>query len=497
MRELELKLAVGETFVMPDFVNHDGIGTVRDLPELELGSVYYDTSDLRLARHGVSLRYRIGEESGPHWTLKIPGQQGTALERDEVNFDSGPAEVPSAAREAVAAWVRRAPLAPSAALRTRRRRVLLVGSDGREIAEVANDEVTVLDDDEIAARFRELEVEARTASRRELNAIGRLLQQTGAGPTEPMPKYVRALGPRATAAPDVVPPTLDRDAEIDAATRAAFAIDVAWLIRHHAPTILGDAEGLHQMRVAARRLRSDFKTFDAFLDPGWAQALDVELEWLGDMLAAVRDADVHLEMIEEQGRDLQPRLRALAKDVGRRREAARAALTKELNASRYLDLVDRLVAAAKAPLLRQGVQGHADRALEPQVFAAATKLAKAAERLNDRASDRAFHRVRIRAKRLRYAAESLQPYAQKPRLVKAVASKAAKLQDVLGMLQDAVTLRDAIDRFTEGRQQPNASTFAVGRLAERQETARRDLRGRVPRRWRSLRKAIRAWQDAS
>jgi inorganic triphosphatase YgiF len=497
VRELELKLSVGETFVMPDFVNHDGIGSVRDLPELELGSVYYDTSDLRLARHGVSLRYRIGEDSGPHWTLKIPGPQGAALERDEIDFEAGPAEVPAPAREAVAAWVRRAPLAPSAALRTRRRRVLLMGSDGTEIAEVANDEVTVLDDDEIAARFRELEVEARSASRRELSAIGRLLQQAGAGPTEPMPKYVRALGPRATAAPDVIPPSADRQADIETATRAAIAADAAWLIRHHAPTTLGDAEGLHQMRVAARRLRSDLRTFGPFLDSGWTHALDAELEWVADLLAAVRDADVHLEMIESQGSDLQPGIAALVKDVGRRRETARATLVRELGGSRYLDLVDRLVGAARAPLLRRGIQGRAGKLLEPQVLAAAKKVAKAADRLDQKASDRAFHRVRIRAKRLRYAAEKLEPYVDNGRAAARVAARAAKLQDVLGMLQDAVTLRDSIDRFTNGRAQSNAATFAAGRLAERQEAARLTLRARVPKRWRGLRKAIDDWRDDS
>ena len=65
MRELELKLAVGDTFVLRRCSRAETrrSQTIKDLPELELGSTYYDTADLRLARSGVTLRYRIGERA--------------------------------------------------------------------------------------------------------------------------------------------------------------------------------------------------------------------------------------------------------------------------------------------------------------------------------------------------------------------------------------------------------------------------------------------------
>src|SRR5919106_3038392 len=120
MRERELKLAVGETFVLPSLEEPStGVGKVEELPELELGSIYHDTADLRLARHGVTLRYRIGEENGPHWTLKLPVNGRDASERDELTFSEGPSVIPARARELVAAWVRHAHLAPAAAMTTR------------------------------------------------------------------------------------------------------------------------------------------------------------------------------------------------------------------------------------------------------------------------------------------------------------------------------------------------------------------------------------------
>ena len=49
---------------------------------------------------------------------------------------------------------------------------------------------------------------------------------------------------------------------------------------------------VHQARVAARRLRSDLKTFSLLLEPGWVGRVRDELRWVGDALGAVRDTDV-------------------------------------------------------------------------------------------------------------------------------------------------------------------------------------------------------------
>lgn len=307
-----------------------------------------------------------------------------------------------------------------------------------------------------------------------------------------VPRDLRATAPRATEGADVAPADLDRPPDIGSAISAALAADVSSLIRHHARTMLGDPEGLHGMRVAARRLRSDLLTFDPFLDRGWAGSLDVELEWLGDLLAAVRNADVWGQMIDEQGRDLAPGIDAVVKDVARQREAAWVTLAGELSSSHYLDVVDRLVRAARAPLLKPGADGRADRLIGPQVLAAAANVGKTASRLGKRATDRDYHHVRILVKRLRYAAETALPYAREPEALAALASKAKKLQDVLGMLQDTVTLRDVLDEFSSGNHALGVASFAAGRLAERQETMRLALRARVPGRLRALRKAIRA-----
>ena len=98
MGELDLKLAIGDTFVVPPLSEGDdtAVATVKDLPELELGSIYHDTVDLRLARSGVTLRYRIGDPGGPCWP-PLPVPNSDSGEHEELSFPGGPADIPAAA----------------------------------------------------------------------------------------------------------------------------------------------------------------------------------------------------------------------------------------------------------------------------------------------------------------------------------------------------------------------------------------------------------------
>ena len=61
-----------------------------------------------------------------------------------------------------------------------------------------------------------------------------------------------------------------------------------------------DPEGVHQARVATRRLRSHLRTFRKLLEPEWAEPLRDELGWLGDELGGVRDADVLLDRLKSR-----------------------------------------------------------------------------------------------------------------------------------------------------------------------------------------------------
>ncbi|HET9052297.1 MAG TPA: CHAD domain-containing protein, partial [Candidatus Dormibacteraeota bacterium] len=231
---------------------------------------------------------------------------------------------------------------------------------GAALLEIDDDEVSVLVSGaggrgrRLAARFREVEVELRGGGLDVLDAVVARLRAAGAGQPDLTPKVVRALGPRAVEAPDVVVGPVGRDSSAADVVRAGLAASVARLFRHDPGVRLGgDAEDVHQARVATRRMRSDLRTFGPLLDDAWARELRDELGWIADMLGAVRDADVLLERLRGQS-ELLPKADAAAADallVGLERQQvdATASLLAAMGSARYAELLDRLVAAANAP----------------------------------------------------------------------------------------------------------------------------------------------------
>jgi CHAD domain-containing protein len=483
VRDPGLKLAIGDTFVLPPLTEGDetGVASVRDLPELELGSVYHDTVDLRLARSGVTLRYRIGDDGGPCWSLKLPRPDGGLDQEDELSFAGGPADIPQAARDLVSAWTRRGHLAPAAALSTRRRRWLLTAADGSDLAELVQDDVSVLDGDRVIGRFRELELESRVPDQVRLQPILLALQRAGATHSEPVPKSVRALGPRAAAAPDVVAPVPDPQAPAGEAVRFALANGTRRLMEHDAPTRLGEVEGVHQMRVATRRLRGDIATFEPLIDEPWGDGIVQELRWLGDLLGAVRDRDVQLASLASEDVDLERELSQLQTGIAAAREEAREELMHALASSRYLDLLERLVQAARDPLLTPAAEEAASDIVPGLLTKTANRTRGRLRDVEPASPDRTYHQARIGAKNLRYAAEAIGPFVdRRAGRIDKVAVAATAVQDVLGAHQDALVMQQQVQRTIEVHRKDAAFAFAAGRYSERLEARRRALREAYP-----------------
>jgi CHAD domain-containing protein len=494
MQEREIKLAVPPGFRLPDLDGLLGGIIAVPLPDVTLSAVYHDTADLRLARAGASLRYR----SDDGWTAKLPRSTSAAglLTRTELPVPGGPGPVPPGAVDLVRAYARTARVEVVTRLRTHRRRVELVDLDGKQLAEVTDDEVSVLDGRRVALRFRELEVElAENGTEQLAELIVDALRAAGAGAPDPIPKVVRALGPRALEAPDIVVPGIGTTAAD--AVRRAIASSVERIVEHDAVTRIGeDPEGVHQMRVAARRLRSDLRTFRTLLEPEWTDQLREELQWLGAELGAVRDAEVLAERLRGLAATL-PEPEASAADqlidgLVEQGDRARAELRTALRSDRYLTLLDRLVAAAQdPPFASDSPAGKPAGAVIAKLVRAPWRhLDCAVSELEEDAADAALHDVRKRAKRTRYAAEAVGPVIGKP--ARKFAAAVAKVQTVLGDHMDAVMaeawLRDA------GLGQPGAVAFAAGALAAKESALAQAARDEFPEIWAAAdRKALRKW----
>jgi CHAD domain-containing protein len=492
MLEREVKLGAGPAFHLPDLNGIvDGL-TVTPPEAVRLETVYFDTPDLRLARWGVSLRYRAGEG----WTLKLsPTTEQGMLERDEINFPGGPKKPPAAALELVRAYVRKSELVPVARLSTIRRRVRLIGADGGRVAEVVDDEVSVRDGRRVAARFREIEVELAGAEGNEplVAAIVDRLRAAGAGAPDPTPKHIRALGPRAMEPPEVAPLPVSPESPARDVIRSVLADAVAAILRNDPIVRLGkDPEGVHQERVATRKLRSHLRTFGPLLELEWTEPLRSELGWLGMALGAVRDREVLLERLRERAKSL-PASDARSADsllhiLDLEIESLRKTLHTDLDSPRYIDLLEQLVAAAHAPVTTLEADQPASQILPPLATGPWRRLRSAVRQLPDPPTDPELHRIRILAKRARYAAEAVAPVVGPG--ATSFAKAAAKLQTILGEHQDSVTaqawLRSA--RVTGRR------AFVAGELIALEHIAAQKARKDWPKVWKALdRKSLRKW----
>jgi CHAD domain-containing protein len=319
--EQEVKLDPNPGWSLPDLSGVLPGVEVHTLPDVALETTYYDTADLRLARHHLTLRFRRQTElvPGPRrvdhpsttevWTVKLPtSSDSTLLARTEVTWPGeGVAGVPTGRRSSrrpratgrglqntgyefekvhpeAAQFVQAAalgrPLEPVAHLSSIRRRTELRTSDGRPLAEIDEDTITGRDllanqerplkhGDSPDVRFREVEAELAEGSALEvLTAVVERLETAGARRSPGKSKLARVL---AGGSPEVDLADLSRQATETRAQETAMSgvlreqarscLDT--LIDHDPAIRLDDSgpEHIHRSRVATRRLRTILREF--------------------------------------------------------------------------------------------------------------------------------------------------------------------------------------------------------------------------------------------
>ena len=163
-----------------------------------LSATYFDTDDLDLIRHKITLRRRVGgDDEG--WHLKLPVRKDTRQELhvplDEGATGSVPARLAAQVEDITAGHA----LRPIAILDTERTTVTVAAPAGGALAEVADDLVTATrfgETDSEPMTWREIEVEAKSADAGGplLEAIGKTLREAGARPSASGSKLARVLG---------------------------------------------------------------------------------------------------------------------------------------------------------------------------------------------------------------------------------------------------------------------------------------------------------------
>ena len=288
---------------------------------------------------------------------------------------------------------------------------------------------------------------------------------------------------------------LDDTATVADVIKLALRSSVDRLYAHEAAVRRGeDPEDVHQARVAARRMRSDLRTFHAFVDAQWANELRAELQWVGSELGEVRDIEVMLERLRDDVTAMPDSEHDAADRVVRRLiadwHAARTRMIEQLGGSRFAALRAPLEAAAERPRCTPWAHLRATQALPQVVVHPWRKLREAVDDLGPTPPDDALHAVRIRAKRARYAAEATIPVFGTP--AQRYARAIADVQDVLGEHQDAVVARTWLTK-TASECSPTEA-FAAGMLAERESQTADAARARFPEVWEGARgPKLRRW----
>ena len=471
--ERELKLGIPPDFRLPELQG-------ERLDPRTFTSIYYDTADYRLAGAGITLRRRVQGKDGV-WQLKLPSKN----ERRELEFPGG-STVPHDIQRLLLAHVRGRDLVSIAQLRTRR--VGMRVTEGAEdLADVVVDSVSVLGGARVVRRFSELEIELINGDENVLSRLEATLREAGACDGDPRPKVFKALA-------------LELPVSSDSISAASPSIEhlkhMLWqqcriMLAHDPGTRLGaDPEDLHEMRVAVRRMRGFLRSARAMLQSEWVEGLRAELKWLGSILGPVRDLDVQMERFRSEFSTLTlPERRALShliKLLEPERTKVRNAMLEAMQSPRYFKLLDDLDVATRTPRV-------VDPAVPLKKIAAKEfkKLRRSVKALGANPSDAALHRVRIKTKRARYAAELAGAAVGKSAVSFARRSKA--VQDVLGRHQDGVVIEDRLRKLLNQTQSPVAA-LTVGRLIERQAARRRAARQTWKDEWKKLKTyGQRAW----
>ena len=484
--EVERKFDVGESTGSPSFAGIADIARVEKPVAQSLDAVYFDTPKRDLASKRIMLRRRTGGDDAG-WHLKLPAGPDA---RTEVRVPSGEAngnrdgnqeDVPTELLDVVLAIVRDRPLSQVARISTTRGVYLLHGTDDAVLAEFCDDQVTASraatpDAPAVEQRWREWEIEL-VGAKPDTDLLDKLTERllgAGATPAGHGSKLARVLGTTPNGLPAADP--LHR--------AVAEQLD-ALLVWDRA--VRADADdAVHQMRVTTRKIRSLLQASPALFGLTDDASILDELRELGNVLGEARDAEVLAERYRSALDKLPPKLlRGSVRErlIDGAEHRYHAGLRKSLAALRspqYFRLLDDLEAVlAKTPPTDQG-SGH------DTVAAASKKVRKATEtarKATGEELDEAIHRIRKRAKRLRYTAAAMG--AQK------VSKRAKAIQSLLGDHQDSVASRAHLTQQADDAHAAGEDVFTYGLLYQQESELARKCRQQLEPELRKLSKALR------
>ena len=411
-------------------------------------SIYLDTR-ICACRHGLSYRLRRkGEElrqtiKGTYRGILDRAERETSFTCDGDNANS------------IDAFLRHLDHLPTAlkpVVKTRIKR-LTYQIGGVEVC---------LDEGEVIAGRRsspiaEIELELKSGDRRELFALAR--QISAIVPAEVSVKaklergydLIEGTEDRAVMAQDPVLPPFPNAAE---AFQTICVECLHQLISNRNGVRAHIAEPLHQTRVALRRFDAAIKLFGKTLNEEKATKVSGELKWIGDELAGARELDVFITdvLLPLKSKHKDSSVAKLYRTCIQRRETAYARAEAALASQRFrsflIDVTEWIETGNHQRKPGSGLKG--ERSAKDLVSKTLSKIRSKMKpgRRIDELDLRRLHKLRLRAKRMRYTIELTRGlHKANPKPVKTLLEQLGQLQSALGQVNDVASARAILHRI--------------------------------------------------
>lgn len=255
-------------------------------------------------------------------------------------------------------------------------------------------------------------------------------------------------------------------------------------------------DDVHRMRIAMRRLRVALRLFRRML-PRDAKEFRKDLRAFARALSDTRDLDVHADVFRSYAQTVPAESLA---DLGgyelhlrRERAEARARMVERFSDDRYDELLDSfgaLLENAPSPgAVRRWHSFKVSDGVDKYLKKSLKRVLKLGRKVGDEAHAKDLHRLRIRAKRLRYEIEF---FAFAYKSLDKAALEAKALQDLLGEHQDACTASQRLERYARALRKHSSAPMpaALDRLAAAERQRARDVRQAFPAEWRRFERSV-------
>ncbi|HEV2365663.1 MAG TPA: CHAD domain-containing protein [Caulobacteraceae bacterium] len=455
-----------------------------------LAATYFDTPDQALRRAGYSLRVR---QEGGRWRQTVKSLAGGPARGEWESDIDGPAPAPDLVRTTPAgAALDGAALEPLFRVDVERRSVTAEAAKARVEASLDSGRAVAPDRE---AEFGELELELKSGAPASLFALARRLRRELRLRPSFAAKAERGFAlldapaepGRHWRSPDIGP-----QMSAGAAFQAIAVAALAQMADNAGQFAASDhPEIVHQLRVGARRLRSAMKVFTPVIADSRCAPLEGELEWLASELDGARNLDVLLAgAVRRAGRSKNgARLAALKMRLAQERERAYARARAAAASDRFSTLLFDLLAWSRiGPWTSAAALGAKWRDAGVTAFAVeALEDGRAEVRRRGRGfgdlSARGRHKLRIRAKRLRYAAEDLRGlFPGEQKTADRFISRLKALLDCLGELNDIATATTLLEPHDPPKRLQKRERRREARLLAKAEKAF-DAVADAPRFW--------------